>query len=109
MTKLEDVLAEHYHPPFCNAHKELSCSGNPTRDIDGCKGCEYLVKVRDLDCPRCAQDRLIAKLKILLRLEMPSTRLDVNPCGTYEDGFVEGKVAQLEHDIETINKILGVE
>jgi hypothetical protein len=39
---------------------------------------------------------------------MPSTRLDTNPDGTYEDGFVDGKVAQLNHDMETINKILGV-
>lgn len=108
MTGIEDVLAEHYHPPFCDAPPELSCDGNPVRDIRRCKGCEYLVKVRDLDCPRCAQDRLLERLRILLRLELPLDRIDTNPEGTYADGFVDGKVAQMEHDMEIINKILGV-
>ncbi|PKH44530.1 hypothetical protein KKB3_01696 [Dehalococcoides mccartyi] len=89
MNNLEDVLVEHIGDCVFNSFGST---------VDW---------VCATDCPRCAQDRLLEHLRILLRLELPLARIDTNPEGTYADGFVDGKVAQLEHDMETINKILG--
>jgi len=105
MNSLEDVLAKHMEDWGC---KNVSnCPHYNENDIR-CSECEYLVIRCFFNCPRCAQDRLLEHLRILLRLELPLNRIDTNPDGTYEDGFADGKVAQLNHDMETINKILGV-
>ena len=94
-------LAEHKDDWECKASG--SC---PHNDDFSCSGCEYLVIRCYPSCPRRAQDNLLEHLRILLKLHLPLSRIDTNPDGTYEDGFVDGKVAQLEHDMETINKIL---
>lgn len=102
MNNLEDVLVEHRENWECKW-----VGGKCPHDFP-CSKCGYNVLRCSKSCPRCAQDRLLEHLRILLRLELPLNRIDTNPDGTYEDGFADGKVAQLNHDMETINKILGV-
>lgn len=103
MNNSEDVLVEHRENWECKWVRGRCPHNNDFR----CSECEYYVLRCSSSCPRCAQDRLLERLRILLRLELPLARIDTNPEGTYADGFVDGKVAQLEHDMETINKILG--